>query len=225
MAKKKGAVSSDSKKVHHVNVQHNFSGSAVAVVGGLLLVFALVVFIVNNGMDKSGFADYSDDGSDALPTDDGSVPYMGPPEITCEESGDLGLDLFMKGTVSGVDSYGDFSLSDSCFGDLGVGGILPNLQELSCDPSTNSVVTNTYPCPNGCKDGACIKTVPKPDLIITDVKAEYVAPYTIVSPSYPIVDIIKYTYTIKNQGTKDFVSTSDIAYPPRPYYYYGKVLT
>src|SRR3989344_1748256 len=111
MVKKKGTVNSDSKKVHHVNVQHNFSGSAVAVVGGLLIVFALVVFIANNGVDKSGFADYSDDGSDALPTDDGSVPDMLPQEISCEESGDSGLDFTKKGTVSGVDSYGDFSWS------------------------------------------------------------------------------------------------------------------
>src|SRR3989344_838226 len=64
MAKKKSSVSS--KNVHHMHLQHNFSGSAVAVVGGLLLVFALVLFVANNNFKKSGMSTeyYYDDSAD-----------------------------------------------------------------------------------------------------------------------------------------------------------------
>ena len=70
MAKKKSSVSS--KNVHHMHLQHNFSGSAVAVVGGLLLVFALVLFVANNNFKKSGMSTeyyYDDSGMRAIKKD------------------------------------------------------------------------------------------------------------------------------------------------------------
>ena len=55
--KKKSIISS---KVHRVHMEHSFSTNSVAVIGGILIVFAFVLFVANDGLEKSGLA--GDDG-------------------------------------------------------------------------------------------------------------------------------------------------------------------
>src|SRR3989344_6658220 len=127
MAKKKSSVSS---KVHHLNVQHNFSGSFVAVIGGIFIVFALVLFVANNGMNKSGLSDMGAGPTDeAFPTDDSSIPCMFPTGMDCEDT-DSGLDYSNMGVVS---------RDSTCFQDACLSSNPDYLTEYTCnDVDTSS---------------------------------------------------------------------------------------
>ena len=63
------------------------------------------------------------------------------PEETCYDF-DGGENYFIKGTVSSVSNDYD----DRCTGDLVI--------EYTCE--NNDYLLNTYECPNGCEDGACV---------------------------------------------------------------------
>ena len=81
---------------------------------------------------------------------------------TCTDS-DGGKNYYTKGNVTvctyGVQSGGCGLLSDNCVGNT--------LQEGYCDGNNNRV--DSYVCPNGCSNGACISNQTCPSLMANDV--------------------------------------------------------
>jgi hypothetical protein len=82
---------------------------------------------------------------------------------TCTDS-DSGLDYYTKGTVSGIqcDASGnceDKTYTDICLNDVNdpmINKPSNYVSEMYCDGAKTE--SKIYSCPNGCKDGACIKT-------------------------------------------------------------------
>ncbi len=77
-----------------------------------------------------------------------SVQPVTPSQPACSDT-DGGIDYYVKGSLM---FEGKIVATDSCEDGT-------TLREESCtlDPSYGTMSTNIYKCPNGCKDGACIK--------------------------------------------------------------------
>ena len=109
---------------------------------------------------------------------------------TCIDS-DTGKDYFVRGTIKSwngtVESYdccATTATDPTCVASSNY------LAERYCTPS--GFITEIYTCPSDCTDGACLRTVNKPDLIITNMTwPSYIAPNKSI---YPV------TMTIKNIG-------------------------
>ncbi len=90
---------------------------------------------------------------------------------TCKDSDD-GINYYIKGIATTCPSVGDGPCdysTDKCLSDSGNdnNGVHANiLQEYYCDDS-NQIKSVSYECPNGCKDGACMKKnqITKEDVI------------------------------------------------------------
>ena len=113
-----------------------------------------------------------------------------PTSPTCIDS-DTGKDYFVKGTIKSwngtVESYDCCATSPT---DSNCVVSSNYLAERYCTPS--GFMTEIYTCPSGCTDGACIRTVNKPDLIIADMRwPSYIEPNKTI---YPV------NITIKNIG-------------------------
>jgi len=145
--KKKSIISS---KVHRVHMEHSFSTNSVAVIGGILIVFAFVLFVANDGLEKSGLAgddgDFYDPGAEV---DMGSgTDYITPlADLVITEASLSGNTLTYKiknqgeGEASFYVNSGYIQLCAS--GPSTLGRCSCGLTE-QCDPEIASKV-NTYP--------------------------------------------------------------------------------
>ena len=89
---------------------------------------------------------------------------------TCTDS-DLGNNIYVKGQVVGPIGSGEGSNGwDYCYNGEGsfVDKTGKSLLEWSCT-SDNSAQQNIYECPNGCYDGACVKTTPVKNEVCQDL--------------------------------------------------------
>jgi len=104
---------------------------------------------------------------------------------------DTGKDYFVKGTIKSWN--GTIESSDCCAATSTDSNCIASsnyLAEKYCTPS--GFMTEIYTCPSSCTNGACTRTVNKPDLIITNITwPSYIAPNKTI---YPV------NITIKNIG-------------------------
>ncbi|MBI2559207.1 hypothetical protein HYW20_07845 [Candidatus Woesearchaeota archaeon] len=75
-----------------------------------------------------------------------------PQPITCKDS-DGGKDYYVKGTANGIYGGG----TDFCYAS-NLDGVADDVQEYYCDYPNQWTSSTSFQCPNGCKDGACIKS-------------------------------------------------------------------
>jgi len=99
-----------------------------------------------------------------------------------DNPGDVSIidsDNYKKGYIEGVDlnaieisnDYSKKKYYDSCMDSNGI--YAGKLDERYCYDNNQRMGSRLIECPNGCKDGACVKNNDLPDLIIKDIVVEY----------------------------------------------------
>src|SRR3989344_3761043 len=157
----------------HLYVHHVFSGNAVFMMVGVIVVLVLVSMILNGAFNVTQIGAATSGADDNAAIDDASgSSYYG----DCSET-DGGLDFNTEGTVVFSTSYGsgdgydDSAPYDRCASSISAGENPNYLTEFTCKnveyPNVDSnikavstdssgISTVTYNCEKGCKDGRCM---------------------------------------------------------------------
>ncbi len=100
-------------------------------IGGVVAIVVMVVLALNDAGSLEGAAFFRE-------------KVTGPADYHCTDD-DPGNDFYMAGEVR----YGSYIYPDHCEDD--------DLHQFYCSRN-KPTHTRHYPCPNGCKDGACISS-------------------------------------------------------------------
>ncbi len=105
------------------------------------------------------------------------------PKSTCTDT-DGGKDYFVAGRVNTVNKIRD-TIDSGAYFDVCSNNVL---KEMYCASATNSrALSENYNCPNGCKDGACVKEQPKPTCTDSDGGKDYFVKGTAQDSTSPIL--------------------------------------